>query len=157
MQLAIGATYAVPKPIGSGGQGNTTRADRQRKDLANHDPSARSPCGSKEGDVEADECNHGRDSRVVVLGFLARGDPNDGHDELHDNHTGGTDDEELASTESLDGVEGNGRGAYIDEGGDKRDQERVLDRAEGGKEDGTEVEDEVYTGQLLHHLHQDTF
>ena len=150
-------TYAVPEPIGSGGQGYTTRADGQREDLANHNPCAWSPCGSEEGDVEADEGNHGRDGRGVVFGFLARGDTEDSHDELHDNHTGGTDDEELATAESLDGIEGDGCGAYIDEGGDQRDQEGILDRAEGGEEDGTEVEDEVDSGQLLHHLHEDTY
>jgi hypothetical protein len=148
-------TYAVPEPIGSGGQGYTTRADGERENLANHNPGARSPCVSEEADVEADECDHGRDCRGVVLGFLARGDTDDAHDELHDDHTGGTNDEELATTESLNGVEGDGCRADIDEGGDEGDQEGILDRAEGGEEDGTEIEDEVDTGQLLHHLHQD--
>jgi len=63
-------------------------------------------------------------------------------------------DEQRSSTEFLDGVERDGGGADVDEGGDERDQERVVDCAETLEERSTEVEDEVDTGELLHHLEE---
>jgi hypothetical protein len=64
----------------------------------------------------------------------------------------GSVDEQRSSTEFLDGVERDRSGADIDEGGDQGDQEGVADCSESLEERGTEVEDKVDTGQLLHHL-----
>ena len=63
-------------------------------------------------------------------------------------------DEQRSSTEFLDGVERDRGGADVDKGGDERDQERVVDCAKTLEERGTEVEDEVDTGELLHHLEE---
>lgn len=122
------ASYAVPEPIRGGGNGNTTRANWQREDLANHDPRTWSPCSGEEGNVEADEGNHGRDSCVVVFGFLACGNTNNADDELHNDHTGSSNDEELATAESLNRVERDWCRTSIHEGGNQGDQEGVLDR-----------------------------
>ena len=50
--------YTIPEPIGRGGKSHTTRPDRKWEYLADNHPRTRSPGGSKEGDVEANECNH---------------------------------------------------------------------------------------------------
>ena len=92
-----------------------------------------------------------------MLFEAAGGDADDADDELRDDHSGGADKEELAAAEAFDGPEGQGRGADVDEGGDEGDQEGVTDRAQTREEDVAEVEDEVDAGQLLHHLHQDTW
>ncbi len=149
-------TYAVPEPIRRGGDADTARSDRKREDLSNHHPRARTPGSSEEGDVEADEGNHSRDRSIVMFLGFASGDTNDPDDELHDDHSRASDNEDLAATEAFDCPKGDGGRADIDEGRDEGDEEGVADRAEGGEEDGSEVEDEVDTGQLLHHLHENT-
>jgi hypothetical protein len=151
-----GFAYAVPEPIGGGGETDTTGTDGEREDLADDDPGSGAPGGSEEEDVQADEGNHGADSGVVVLGFLSGGNTDDTDDELHDDHTSGAIKKDGAATESLNDVEGNGSGAHVDERGDQADEEGVADRAELGEEHGSEVEDEVDTGKLLHHLHANT-
>ena len=87
--------------------------------------------------------------------FASR-DTNYTNDELHDDHSRAANDEDFAATEALNGPEREWGRACVDEGGDQGDEEGVLDRAEGGEEDGSEVEDEIDTGELLHHLHEDT-
>lgn len=94
---------------------------------------------------------------MVIFRRSAGGNTNDGDNELHDDHSRASDDEDLAATEAFDGPEGDGGRADVDEGCDEGDEERVLDRAQGGEEDGSKVEDKVDTGQLLHHLHEDTW
>ena len=148
-------TYAVPEPIGRGRYANTARSNRKREDLSNNHPGTRAPGGSEEGDVEADEGNHSRDSSMVIVLGLAGGNTNDTDDELHDDHTRSTDDENSAATEPFHDPEGERGRTDVDEGCDEGDEERVRNRAEGGEEDSSEVEDEVDTSQLLHHLHED--
>lgn len=150
-------TYAIPEPIRSRRQPHTPGANGKREDLADDNPGARTPGGGEERDVKADEGDHSRDCGMVVLFEAAGGDADDADDELRDDHSGGADDEELAATEAFDGPEGQGGGADVDEGGDEGDQEGVIDRAQTLEEDGAEVEDEVDAGQLLHHLHEDTW
>lgn len=87
---------------------------------------------------------------------LAGGNTNDTDDELHDDHPRTSDDEDLAATKAFDCPKGDGGRADVDQGCDEGDEKGVGDRAEGLEEDGSEVEDEVDTGQLLHHLHKDT-
>lgn len=43
---------AVPEPVGSGREGNTTRTDGEREDFADDDPSSGTPGGSEEEDVD---------------------------------------------------------------------------------------------------------
>ena len=93
---------------------------------------------------------------MVVPGGLASGNTNNSDDELHDDHSCASDDEDLTATKAFDGVKGYWGGEDVDERCNERDEERVLDRAKGGEEDSSEIEDEVDTGQLLHHLHEDT-
>ncbi|KFZ18290.1 hypothetical protein V502_04170 [Pseudogymnoascus sp. VKM F-4520 (FW-2644)] len=147
-----GQTYAVPEPVGGGGETDTARADGQGEDLADDDPGAGAPGGGEEGDVDADEGDHGLDGSLVVLAWGASGDTDDTDDELRDDHAHGTDDENTATAEALDDPEGERGAQDVDEGGHEGDEEGVVDRAEGGEEDCSEVEDEVDTSQLLHHL-----
>ena len=139
---------AVPEPVRGGGEGDTTGTDGERVDLADDDPGAGAPGGGEEEDVDTDEGNHGRDS----VGVLAVGDTDDGHDKLADNHAESTPQEERTTTNLLNGVERDGGGEDVDDGSDHGEQEGVLDGAELLEEGGSEVEDEVDTGPLLHHL-----
>ena len=93
---------------------------------------------------------------MVVLRVSASGNTNDSDDELHDDHSCASNDEDLTATEAFDRPERYRGGEDIDERCNEGDEERVADRAEGGEEDCSEVEDEVDTGQLLHHLHKNT-
>lgn len=141
----------VPKPIGSGRQGDTSGSDGQGEDFSDNDPGTGSPSGSKEEDVDTDESDEDSGD-----GGVGRDGTGDGDDELTNDHTGGTPDKHGSSTESLNDEEGDGSGTDVDDGGDQGDQEGVADRSEGGEEDGTKVEDKVDTGPLLHHLHRGT-
>lgn len=161
-------THGVPEPVGRGRQSDTTRADGQREDLANDDPRARTPGGGEEEDEDGDEGDLGVDGGDVVgdagvgigrarVGVVeADGDTDDGDKELADQHAQSTPDEQGATAEALDGPEGEGRAAHVDQGEDERDQERVLDRASRLQEGSRVVEDEVDTGPLLHHLQRGT-
>lgn len=141
-------TYAVPEPVGGGGETDTASTDGQREDLADDDPRAGTPGGGEEENVDADEGDHSGDGGVALVG----GDTNDGDEELADNHTAGTVDHDRSATELLNDVEGDRGGDDVDDGGDHGDQEGVGDSAEIGEERGAEVEDEVDTSPLLHHL-----
>jgi hypothetical protein len=114
---------AVPEPIGSDGQCNSTTSDWQWEHLTDDDPSTRTPGASEEEDVNADEGNLGPD----YVGVSAINGADDGNDEFTDNHAGGTPDKERASSEPLDGPEGDWRGANIDQSGNQGDQEGILD------------------------------
>jgi len=103
-------------------------------------------------DVDTDEGDLGLGDHVVV----GAGGTDDGGDELADQHAESTPDEEGTTTELLNGVEGDGGRADVDEGGDEGNQEGVRDRSEVLEEGGTEVEDEVDTSPLLHHLNRGT-
>lgn len=143
---------AVPQPVGGGRQTDTAGADLQGEDLADDDPGAGAPGGGEEEDVDADEGDHGGDG----LGVVGQDGADDGDDELADDHAEGAPDEDGAAAEALNGPEGDGRRAHVDQVGDERDEERVLDRAERLEEGGAKVEDEVDTGPLLHHLQRRT-
>lgn len=90
---------------------------------------------------------------VIFLGS-AGGDANDPDDKLHNDHSRASDDEDFAATEAFDGPKGDRGRTDVDEGCDEGDEEGVGNRAEGFEEDSSEVEDEVDTSQLLHHLHE---
>ena len=148
--------YAIPEPIGRGRDTDTTRSDRKREDLSNDHPRTGTPGSSEEGDVEADKGNHGGDRSIVMFFNPAGGNTDDTNDELHDDHSCASDNENLTTTEAFNGPKGDGGRADVDESRDEGDEEGILDRAEGFEEDGSEVEDEIDSGQLLHHLHEDT-
>lgn len=92
----------------------------------------------------------------MVRSVLSSGGTNSTDDELHDDHTGGTEDQDRTTSKLLNHDEGGWGGEHVDEGGDHGDEERVVDGTELLEEDGTEVEDEVDTSELLHHLHTNT-
>lgn len=130
---------AVPEPVGGSGKSDTTRTDGQGEDLADDDPGTGTPGGGEEEDVDTDEGDHGADGRRV----LAIGNTDDGDDELTDNHAQGTPQEQGTTANLLNGVEGDGSGADVDDGGDHAQEEGVLDGTELLEEGGTEVEHEV--------------
>jgi hypothetical protein len=156
----------VPEPVGGSGQSNTARTDGDREDLANENPGTRTPGRCEEEDVDGDQGDLGVDSRDVVgdsataaidVGLVeADGDTNNGDDELADEHTEGTEDEERTTTVSLNSVEGDRGGEDVDEGEDERHQEGVADSTGGLQEGSGKVEDEVDTSPLLHHLKRGT-
>lgn len=139
---------AVPEPVGGGGESDTAGTNWEGVDLANDDPGTRAPGGGEEEDVDADEGDHGGDG----FGVVAVSDTNDGHNELADDHAESSPQKEGTTTNPLNGVERDGGGADVDDGGDHGQEEGVLDGAELLEESGAEVEDEVDTGPLLHHL-----
>jgi hypothetical protein len=121
---------AVPEPVGRSRDSDTTRADGDGEDLADDDPGTRTPGGGEDGDVQADEGNHG--TRGVGVGWvfgsvLASGGTDDTDDELHDDHASGTVDQDGTTTELLNHPERCRGGEHVDEGGDETDQEGVLD------------------------------
>jgi len=153
------------------GQGDTSRSDGQGEDLSDQDPSTRTPGRGEEEDEDGDESDLGVDGSLVLgveKGGTVRvnadldelvesdGDSDNGDEELTDQHSEGTDDEKRSSTESLNGVEGDGSGADVDDGEDHRGEERVVDGTGRGQEGSRVVEDEVDTGPLLHHLERST-
>ncbi len=145
-------TYAIPKPIASSGETNTAGANWQGENLANDDPSTRSPSRCEEEDVYANECDHGSDCGWIVAVHCTH----NCDQELADQHTQGTPDEQRSTTESFNGPEGDRGRAHVDESGDQTDQERVVDGAKLIEEGGAKIEDEIDTGPLLHHLHRST-
>lgn len=80
------------------------------------------------------------------------GNTNDADQELADEHTKSTENENGTTTESLDGIERQRSGADVDQREDERDQEGVLDGTGGLEEGSGVVKDEVDTSPLLHHL-----
>ena len=152
-----GTTYAVPEPVGGGGQADAAGADGEREDLAHDDPRGGTPCHGEHGNVNANKGNHGGDGGLVLRVGLPRRDADDADDELRNDHAAAADDEDHAPAEALDDPKGERGGEDVDEGGDEGDEEGVLDGAEGLEEDDAEVEDEVDARELLHHLHEDSW
>ena len=92
----------------------------------------------------------------MVGSVLSGSGTNSTDDELHDNHACGTEDEKRATSNLLDHDERGGGREHVDKRGDERDQEGVVDGTKLLEENGSKVEDEVDTSQLLHGLHEDT-
>jgi len=144
---------AVPEPVGSGGEGDTTGSDGQREDFANEHPGAWTPSGGKEEDIEANECDLASYGRSVVrLSYSTGSDTDDTNDELADHHTRGTPDHDCTTTPFLNDIEGDRSGADVDKGRDQTDEEGVRDCAELLEKGGAKVEDKVNASPLLHHL-----
>lgn len=83
----------------------------------------------EEKDEQADE----DDQHVARRARVFRRRADDGDDELGDGHADGTPDEQWATAELFDGVEGDGRGADVDDCCDHGDQEGIL-QADGLEE-----------------------
>ena len=105
----------IPQPVGGSRQTDTSRTDGNGEDFANDDPCTGTPGGSEEENVDTDEGDLGIDGRDIVgdwasihgMGMIeTNGVADDSHDELADEHSKGTPDEERATTESLDCPEG---------------------------------------------------
>ena len=111
-------------------------------------PGSRAPSRGEKEDVYANECNHGSDSG----GVGSVGDTDDSDDEFTDEHSQGPPNQQRATSEPLDGVEGDGSRADVDQGCNKADEEGVRDGPELLEEGGSKVKDEVDTSPLLHHL-----
>jgi hypothetical protein len=158
--------YGVPEPVGGGGETHTSGADREREDLADDDPGTRTPSASKEEDEDGNECDLGVDSGDVVGSAFTSSievsvveadcDTDDGDQELADQHAQCTPDQEWATAELLDSVEGDRGRAYIDQGEDQGDQEGVADGTSRLEKGCRVVEDKVDTSPLLHHLERGT-
>ena len=124
---------AVPEPVGRGRDTNTTRADGEREDLADNNPSAWTPGRSEDGDVQADEGDHGLGGigvGRVVDSVLTGGSTNGTDDKLHNDHTCSTKDQKPATSYLLNQEERGWSGEHVDEGGDESDEEGVFDRTE---------------------------
>lgn len=77
----------------------------------------------------------------VKGGFVeSNGNTDDGDEELADEHPESSVDEERATTESLDSVEGDRGGADVDDGEDHGDEERVGDSTSRSEERSRVVE-----------------
>lgn len=135
-------TYAVPEPVGCGRESDTAGTNGQREDLADHDPSTRTPGAGEEEDVDADKGDHGAHG----VGIVPIGNSDNGHDELADYHAQGTPQQQGSTTDLLNGPERDWGRADVDDRGDHSQQERVLDRVQLLEEGSTEVEDEVDAG-----------
>lgn len=73
----------------------------------------------------------------MIGGVPASGGTNGTNDELHDDHTSGTPDEDTSATDLLNHDEGIRSGQDVDEGGDEGDEEGVADGSELLEEDRT--------------------
>lgn len=152
----------VPEPVGGGRESDTTGTDREREDFTDENPGTRSPGRGEEEDEDGNEGDLSVNSSDVVgnsvsssiNGSLVESDGNtdDGNEELTDEHTESTVDEERATTETFNGVERDGSRADVNDGEDHRDEERRRDGTGRLEERSRVVEDEVDTGPLLHHL-----
>ena len=149
----------VPEPVGGGGETHTAGADRQREDLTNENPGTGTPCRGEEEDEDRNEGNLSVNGRDVVgecaLGIIGGGggvsvveadsDTDDGDEELADKHAKSAPEEDGAATPLLNGEEGDGSGADVDDGEDHGDEESVGDGTGGLEEGSRVVEDEVDT------------
>jgi hypothetical protein len=157
-----GSNDAVPEPVGGGRESDTTGADGEREDLTNENPCARTPSGSKEEDEDGNEGDLGVDSGDVVGDWVtssvevgvveSNSHTNDGDEELADQHAEGTPEEKRTTADLLHGVEGDGCRADVNESEDERDDEGVADSTGRLEERCGEIENEVDSSPLLHHL-----
>lgn len=83
MERKGAGTYTVPKPVGGGGESDTTGSDWQWENLADDNPGAWTPGGSEEENVDTDECDHGFDGIIVVESC----DTHDGDDKFTNQHS----------------------------------------------------------------------
>ena len=70
-------------------------------------------------------------SARVAFGFVGESSANGADDKLADDHAESTPDEDGAPAEALNGPEGDGRRAHVDDGEDQGDEEGVLNGVRG--------------------------
>ncbi|KFY92569.1 hypothetical protein V500_04144 [Pseudogymnoascus sp. VKM F-4518 (FW-2643)] len=95
-------------------------------------------------EVGGDDCDD--------LGEGAGRDADDADDKLCNDYAYSAKDKDAATAEALYNLEGRRGAKDVNEGSNKGDEEGVFNRAKGSEEDSSEVEDEVDTSKLLHHL-----
>lgn len=142
----------VPEPVGDGGGGIGLRSGLEGVDLGRVQPGEREPCGTEEGNVgeETDSGTLGSSG-----GTRDQGAEGQNHGEtLAD----GTDEEELAATDTLNGEpRGSGEDGVDDHVDTTEEEGHVVVDTDGLLEENREVvDDSVATGELLHHLRRGT-
>ena len=93
---------AVPEPVRCGGQSDTTGPDGKWKDFSYHNPCTRAPGRREEEDIYTNECNHSLD----CIGIIWSDSTDDGDNELANNHSERTPDQDWTSSNSLNHPEG---------------------------------------------------
>lgn len=136
----------VEQPVAGSGDGQGLGTDLERVKLTSVDPAARTPGGSEEEDVEADEGNEN-----LVGGFGLGSNTDDGDDVLADAHADGAHQKERPATHSLNEIHTGQGGDDVDNVGNDADDEGVVD-AGLLEELCAVVEDEVDTSELLENL-----
>jgi len=141
----------VPEPIGGDGEGHGLGTDVEGEDLTGNNPGNWTPRRSEEGDVDTDEGDQNLLSGGVGSG---NGDTDDGDHELAKAHPDGTNQKQLPTTKPLNTPHTGEGHEHVDDVGGDGYQERVGN-TRVLEEDGTVVEDEVDTGELLPCLDED--
>lgn len=112
----------VEQPVGRGRHRERLGPHLEREDLARDDPGHRAPRAREEEDVEA----HERDEHLVRHQRRRR-HAHDRHDELAYAHADGAEQEQWSSTPLLDHVQAREGREHVDDVGDDRDREGVID------------------------------
>jgi hypothetical protein len=142
----------VPEPVGGNGEGHGLGTDVEREDFTGDDPCNGTPGGGEEGDVDADES----DQNLLPGQVLGRNrDTDDGDQVLANAHAEGTNQQQSPTTKPLHAPHAGESHEHVDDVGGDGDQERIGNTRVLEK-DGTVVENEVDTGELLPSLDEDT-
>ena len=142
----------IPKPVGCDCERHCLGANLEGENLAGDDPGNGSPCRGEEGNVEA---NKGYLCRLCRLLGLWDGRTYDGNDIFADGHANGTNEEQAATTKTLDTPNSREGHNDIDRGSYNRDDEGIADPSVG-EESCAIIEDEIYSGKLLPSLEENT-
>jgi len=142
----------VPEPVGDGRGGVSLRAGLERVDLSGVEPREGQPSGTEEGDV-------GEETDSSTLG--SRGGSGDESAEGEDHGQAladGSNEEELAATDTLNGEPRGCSEDGVDDHVDAAEEESQVVIGTDGllEENGEVVDDSVATGELLHHLRRGT-
>jgi hypothetical protein len=95
--------------------------------------------------TDTDEGDHGLHGIVVAW----RNGTDQSNDDLADTHTNSSPDQKRTTTDTLHGVERDGRAESVDEIGNDGDKEGVGDRAELSEEGGSEAAKGVHVNAIL--------
>jgi len=142
----------VPEPVGDGGGGVSLRAGLERVDLSGVEPREGQPSGTEESDVS-------EETDGSTLG--SRGSTGDESAEGEDHRqalANGSNEEELAATDTLNGEPRGCSEDGVDDHVDTAEEESQVVIGTDGllEENGEVVDDGVATGELLHHLRRGT-
>lgn len=142
----------VPEPVGDGGGSVGLCAGLERVDLGGVQPGERQPGSTEEGDV-------GKETDSGSLG--GSGGTGDQSAESQDHGStlaDGSDEEELAATDTLNSKPRSSGEDRVDDHVDTTEEESHVVVGTDGllEENGEVVDDGVATGELLHHLRRGT-